>query len=574
MNSSEYSYKAIVWKVLILFGCLLLGVASLGVIGRNVVNYVKAEREAEKVAAEKLRHEQQERDKLARLERERQERKRKQAELRKVKQELQAKAEALDYAGKYLEAGKLLSDYEEIYAREIYSWRSELAGKYFAKHQKVINKQREDTVCEVISLLLSQNYAIAAKTMEKYPPPVPKVLQKIVSELADIDVCIAETFKKDIGGLLIISLNSGSTLTAKLAGVKHNKLTVERGGKKQEIAIGEIAVIERQKRIGFLSKEARALYLGVDAWKCNRKQEAYARFKQLPGFLGEQFSQRLGTHEKSKTEKAARIELISLLKNASLIDDDIDSDLIQSRLIAREASSGQDRKLKKQVDDFSRRYRRSGVFVANESIIMDLASYLNEKVNFLEFTLQGGISDKKHVLNLDDQPPAAFWDIPPTNNPRKYAKLKVGKHGSVNIVLEQSNKPSAQFAFDDDTNFSNKPKLPLGRWRQITFLCSYGDGTPPRKYAIEFKYDVKNRKLLYRTACKRQGVVEVDGIMYEITVIDHGASGDYSSKGMELIMVTLPDKKKLKSFGNSYRAKGKLYELVSINTAGTHVKFE
>jgi alanyl-tRNA synthetase len=88
-----------------------LGVASLGVIGRNVVNYVKAEREAEKAAAEKLRREQQERDKLARLERERQERKRKQAEMRKIKQELRAKAEALDYASKYFEAGKLLSDY-------------------------------------------------------------------------------------------------------------------------------------------------------------------------------------------------------------------------------------------------------------------------------------------------------------------------------------------------------------------------------------------------------------------------------------------------------------------------------
>jgi hypothetical protein len=442
------------------------------------------------------------------------------------------------------------------------------------KHQKVIDKQREDTVFKVITLLFSQNYALAAKTLKKYPPPVPKLLQKTISELADVDVRIAETFEKDIGGLLIISLNSGSTLTAKLAGVQNNKLTVERGGKKQEIAIGEIAIIERQKRINFLSKEARALYLGVDAWKRGSAQEAYAHFKQLPGFLGEQFAQRVGTQEKSKTEKAARIELITLLKNASLIDDDIDKDLIQSRLIAREASPAQDRKLKKYVDDFSRRYRRSKVFAANENIIMDLTGYLNEKVDFLEFTLQGGISDKKHVLSLDDQPPEAFWDIPPTNNPRKYAKLKVGKYGSVNIVLEQGNKPSAQFAFDDDTNFSDKPKLPLNKWRQITFLCSYGDGTPSRKYALEFKYDAEDRKLLYRTACKRQGAVEVDGAMYEITIIDHDAKGNYSTKGRELIMVTLPGKKKLKSFGCSYRTKGKLYDLVSVDAAGTHVKFE
>ncbi len=566
--------KAVVRKIIILCACLILSVVSIWIIGRNVINYIKAEQEAKEIAAEKIRIEQRERERLAQVERQRQERKRKQAEIRNLKQELQAQAESLDYERKYYEASKALTDYYGKYSKETYSWRNELAGKYMAKHQKEIEKQREETVSQVISLLFSRDYKKANQALQKYPPPIPKNLQSTITELADVDERIAKTFVKDIGGLVVVSLDSGSALTANLSGIEDDKLVIEHRGKKQTVSVSEIAIIERKKRVDFLSKEAQALYLGVDAWKRGEKKQAYTYFKKLPEFFSKQFTLRVGTEEGNKTETNARVTLIKLLQDAFLIDDDIDKDLIRSRLTTREVGIAKDRQLKKQLDDFIQHYQRTNIFLKNENIITEISNYLTEKVDFLDFVLLSGASNEVKTATLSDQPPEAFWDVLPTSNPRKYAKLKTGKHGSVNVVVELGKKTTAQFAFDDDTEFPSKPKLSLNKWQSVIFLCKYGNGMPPRKYALEFKYANNKGKLLYRTACVRRGIVKIDNSLYEVTIINHAADGNYSGRSTELSIKNLSTKKKLTKLGMFYQEKGKQHEFVSINSAGTHVKFK
>jgi|GEM_PF-2881996 len=568
-SSSEVCVKSI-----ILIVCVAVGLAAAVLIVMNVVDFISEKNEQERQIATKIEQEKQEREAQERAAREQAERERIKAEFLTVKQDILSRAEALAYAGQYQDARDMLLNYRGKFENETYQMRMELSGKYADIQEKIICAQRQKVMASVIGLLLKQDYGAARKALDGYPPPLPSDLSEPLTELAGADKAIAGSFDKDIGGIVVITLKGGETVTAKLEKIDGTSLVIDQAGRSQQIAVRDINIVERANRLGFLSPAARALYLGADAWSRDAKPEAAASFRKLPETLKNEIFAVIGNFETNDESKIARLAFFKLLRQYALIADDIDNEYLANQLRDREASPVDDRKLKNQLDEFVGKHGQTEFGRKYRKTVGLIREYLKDKVDYLDFVTGPGISKQSHQLEVSDYPPGAFWEVAPTKFKRIYAKLNIGKSNSINLVIEKSTPPQAFFAIDDDIDFTGKRHVTIDRWQSITFLCKY-QGKAVQKYAVEFKYSPQDNTLSYRTGCKRVGNVMIGKELYEFTLIDHEVSTDYASEKTEVtIKASGKHGKKVPVMDNAFSINGTTYRIEAVDSAGTHVNLK
>jgi len=561
-------------KSIILIVCVTVGLVAGTLIVMNIADFVGEKNEQERLAAEKIAQEKQEREAIQLAAQQQAERERVKVEFATVKQDILSRAETLADAGQYQEARDLLRDYHGKFADETYQMRMDLSYKYAEQQEKIIRGQRQKVMASVVGLLLKQDYAAARKALDAYPLPIPSELSEPITELANADKTIADTFVKDIDGIVVISLKNGETVTAKLEKIDGTTLVIEQSGQAQKVAVRDINIMERANRLGFLSQTGKALYLGADAWSRDAKPEAAASFKKLPEVLASEIFAVIGNVETNEESKDARLEFFKILRQASLISDDIDNDYISEKLKDREVALAEDRNLKTQLDAFVAKYGQTLFAKKYEKAIGLIRDYLNEKVDYLEFVTGPGISKSSRQVEPAEYPPGAFWEVAPSKNKRLYAKLNVGKYNSINIVIEKASPPQAFFAIDDDIDFTGKRPVLIDRWQSVTFLCKY-QGKPVQKYAVEFKYSPLDGTLSYRTGCKRVGKVMVGKELYEFTLIDHEVSTDYSTDKTAVSIKTIGKKgQAVAIMDNAFSVNGETYRIESVDSTGTHVNFK
>lgn len=556
--------------------CVLIGYISIFIISTNTKNYIDNEERIKQEKAELIIQKEKERDALILIEKQRKERKKLQAEFVIDKQQIQSKAEYLANSGDYLKAISSLKNYQGKFFRETSRLRTSLIDLYRQKHDTTIRAKRGKVLQDIVKLLLGKKYSAAKSKLMDYPPPVPKKLSVLINEIANLDKQIANTYLNDIGGIIAVKLQNRGMVTAKLVKVDGENLVIQLSGKKQVISVSNLVPMEKMKRVKFLSKAGKALYLGSSAWTTDSKSEALRYFSKLPkdNPLSAEIIVQTDPYKGRKAETDSRIALFRVLSVGALLEDDIDEDFITEQLGMKEANKIKDRQLKELLDVYCHKFKNTAFKKKYEKIICEIYDYLDDKVDFLRYS-QSRIGTRKTISQrLHDQPPEAFWDVPPTNNRRYFAKVEVGKYNSINIVVDiRKNKPFGRFAVDDDLDFNDKPELILNKWQSVPLLCKY-DKLRSQKFAIEFKFDPKRRKILYRVGCARTGLIRVGNNVLEFTITDKDAYGNYSRILKNTIAIRKPGKMRIIKMRSNFlfEVNGKSYNIVSIEKNGTHIE--
>ena len=557
--------------------CIAVSGVSITAILMNTKSYLANEERIKQEKAEQIIEKQKEREALILIEKQRKERQRLQAEFAFDKQQIKSKAEDLAKSGKYLEAIKSLKQYAGKFSKETSRLRNNLINIYQRKHNIVTLAKRKKLLQDIVKLLLGKKYSEAKSKLKTYPPPVPRELSAPINEIADIDKQVASTYLKDIGGIIAVKLANGDIVTARLIKVSGANLVIKYSRKRQTISVSDLVAAEKMKRVKFLSKAGKALYLGTSAWSTGSKYEALRYFSKLGenSPLSKEIITQTDTYRGRKAEMDSRVAFFRILGSASLLEDDIDKDFIAEKLRIREANKAKDRHLKEQLDSYCDKFSNTEFKNNHDEIINMIYGYLDDKVDFLRYSTDR--IGKRRVIQqrLRDQPPEAFWDVPPTKNQRYFVKIEVGKYNSINIVIDiRRGKPFGRFAIDDDLDFNDKPELSLNKWQRIPLLCKY-DKLKSQKFAIEFKFDSKRKKILFRTGCIRTGLVKVGKNMLEVSITDRDAYGDYSRILKNNIEMRKSGKgqKTIKIQSNlRFEVDGKLYIIKSIEKNGSHIK--
>jgi hypothetical protein len=564
--------KSGIFVIAIIAGCV-----SIILIVSNINNYFESEKEVERLLAKKIENEKNRRQAQVQ-EREQQEKLKKyKAELAIESHKIELKAKSLAQSGKLLVARTFLKNYSGKFASDTHQMRLYLAKKYYSQHKKNIAKKRKIITDSIVKFLLKKDYSSAAKVLKEYPPPIPENINIPVQQLCKVDIRIAETFSNDIGGLIMIKMKNEDIMSAKLTGIKGCSLRVIHSGKNKLINISDIALQERRNRINFLSPDSKAIYLGIEEWNNKAKQQAGKSFRSISGPLSQGLINITGTFQGNEAEVAGRIEFFRILRGASLIDDDLDAKYIAKQLKAREVDAEKDRTLNADLDKFKLKYEGTYFIQKQKSIIADIYKYLDEKVDFLSYSTTKHLTGNTHDLNLLKNPPGAFWDVTPSPSKSKrfYAKLKIGKYNSVNIVLDKGKKVQARIAFDDDVDFTDKKPVTINKWTPVILLIKY-DNCKPRKYCVEFIYSKRSKKLIYRTSGIRTGKIKIGQELYDVSIFDNDTDADYSNQDSTFIIIK----------GNNYKGKlirassrqvlysdGKAYKIKSIKPDGSHITF-
>ncbi len=555
---------------------VLVCLISIAIIVDNVSGYFESKREKEKLLTEKVLAEKREREAKLLAFKKKEARKKYLRELSIEQRKIKLHAQGLAQSGQLFNAYQYLTNYQGKFAKDTQYFRSIMSKGYLSKYKTQIEAQKKEAIRSIARCLLKRDYNGAYRFLEKYPPPVPPDIKLPVEELRQVEVNTAATFKNDIGGLIMFSMKNGSTYSAKLTGVSGCFLQIIHAGKKKKIRVSDVADTEKDKRLSFLSQNSKALYLGLEAYNSNYPKKAETFFKKVNGKLKDEIILITGSRHNNEKEKQARIVFFKILRNASLIDDDIDNQYIKKQLTTREAGQSQDRALKRQLDDFASKFSET-LFKNKQNMALKLINnYLSEKVDFLEYAQIKNITVSYHTLKLSENPPGAFWDIPPSKLKRLYAKLSIGKYNSINLVIEKGKKTKARIAVDDDVDFIDKPSLEITKWTPVILLIKY-DKCKPRKYCVEFRYSEHSKKLLYRTCCMRTGKIQIGELIYDVSILDSDIDADYSKMDNTFVMLkgNNSNEKLLRSSSRQVLySEGKSYKIKSIQPDGSHVEFE
>ncbi len=186
--------------------------------------------------------------------------------------------------------------------------------------------------------------------------------------------------------------------------------------------------------------------------------------------------------------------------------------------------------------------------------------------------------------DLAERPPANNWITPSSGGlKRLYGILKFGKNTQIGVMLDVLDKANTEaqitFAFDGDTNFSNKPSYKTIRGvlpKPIEFEIAYPDGSH-QKYAIDVAFLTANSHpyLEYWWASMRLGMVNLGGTEYQIAIGDFNTDGSYSLNNTKLWMDVDRDGKfeEDETFpANSvFEINGNYYTIAKITPGGDHM---
>ena len=166
-----------------------------------------------------------------------------------------------------------------------------------------------------------------------------------------------------------------------------------------------------------------------------------------------------------------------------------------------------------------------------------IIGYLSRTINLSRWGVKGY---RPGAIDLTEKPPAKNWIEPqPKGYKRLYGVLHFGKITKVNLVLDELNDKQSQmiFAFNDDTNFSNKPKYITdsdgGLTSPIEFTIDYPNEVSQQYsimvyYGISFNLQYHMRQLDYYRTSLREGTVNIGGVNYPIAIGDDNEDGLYS----------------------------------------------
>ena len=190
-------------------------------------------------------------------------------------------------------------------------------------------------------------------------------------------------------------------------------------------------------------------------------------------------------------------------------------------------------------------------------------------------------------IDLSETPPADNWTAPPlTGRKRLYGILSFGIKTKIGVILDVLDDKESQmvFAFDGDTNFTDKPvyKTVKGALPDpVEFQIEYSDGIRQRYairvyYPIEFAKQLGAYRLHYYRASMRQGKIKLGEREYPVAIGDENADGMYSDlRETELFVDATGDGEdgKLKSLpaSSAFSVAGTYYIVSDIIPAGSRI---
>jgi hypothetical protein len=188
-----------------------------------------------------------------------------------------------------------------------------------------------------------------------------------------------------------------------------------------------------------------------------------------------------------------------------------------------------------------------------------------------------------NIIVLSETPPADNLTAPPfTGRKRLYGILSFGIKTKVGVIFDVLDDKESQmiFAFDGDTNFSDKPvhKIVKGTVPDpVEFQIEYPDGIQ-QKYAVRiYVWTVAGAyKLGCDRACVRQGKIKLGEREYPVAIADNNDHGIYSDLSETQLFVDATgdgQDGKLKSLpaSSAFSVAGTYYLVSDITPSGSRI---
>jgi hypothetical protein len=570
--------KNLIGKSLILFLSLIVSVGAIFIIGYNVDSYFNAKKALRDQAEARLARERAAQEEALRLEQKRREQAKQEVRRVALLKDLTEKAQRFAGEKKLQEAIDLLRNYKGELMEETEYVRNSLAQELYQQLQKELAAKRHEIMAEIANLLLARKYSEAHKHTQKHITILPENILSVTRDLTTANQRIAGTFEKDVGGLLMVNLQTSGLISAKLLRIDGDNLIIQQGNQEKQIAVHEIAIEEREKRIKVLWQETQNYYLAIEHWNNKNNAMVLIYASQIKSEFGEHIRLLTGTATAQIAERNAQVELYKILREEQLVVNDFELRQITDFLNKRVATSVQNRQFKKKLQDYQSKFSETGFYKSQKNLITILQSYIDRNVDYLAYAgLNSSINVPLHQLQLSEYPPEAFWDIPPADVKYQYSKLEFDKLNSVNMIFVLGANANLRMAFDDDTDFMNKKAISLKKPYQINFNIKYrnGDHESSEPYSITLYF--KDGKVFYKTSSIRSGEVQIGNQLYWVELVDYKSTGKYSDNDDVNIFIYNNDKgKKLLSHitaKDQFSLNGTKYQIAKINSQGTHVKF-
>ena len=564
---------SILLKSLLVICCMAAGMISVYLICRNITFYFKAKRYQEKLAEQRTAREKQEEREAATAERLRKLRKENEAKRLVVLARITEEAEQLSKNGKIQQAIDFLKNYHGDFIRESSYMRDKLIEKYEDMLRKKLEASRNRILMETATLLLERKYQTAEEKLAPFNAIISGEIFRLVQSMQEIHKAILKTFKNDLGSLILISLQNGSTVSAKLLKIQNDDLLVEQNNMEKKIKVTELLIHEKEKRLEDTPPLARELFLGIEYWNLKNETEAGKHFRNIDNALGKHLQELTRTSERQIKEKKAEQAFHAFLLENRLSAEEVDHRKIESLLAIRKAREQDDRKLMKHKQEFCRLFSDTSFFKKQTTTLNAIGSYLDKKIDYLAFErLPSNSKIPENKLLLQKVPPETFWDIPVGGKDYRYAVIKLTELSRINLVFSVEQQPKVWIAYDDDSDFMSKTPLKADQWQTLTHVVKFRKGKNTENEPFALSLYMKGEELFYRTACKRAGKILLNGRKYYVELINTAASPDYSVTKNVILKIYIEDKKKEISVrDNRFQAGQKVYSVSSIMRKGDHI---
>ena len=567
---------SILLKSLLVICCMAAGMISVYLICRNITFYFKAKRYQEKLAEQRTAREKQEEKEAETAERLRKARKENEEKRLVVLARITEEAEQLSKNGNIQQAIDFLKNYHGDFIGESTYMRDKLIEKYEDMLRKKLEASRNRILEETATLLLERKYQAAEEKLAPFNAIVSGEVFRLVSSMPEIHKTILKTFKNDLGSLILISLQNGSTVSAKLLKIQDDDLLVEQNNMEKKIKVTELLIHEKEKRLEDTPPLARELFLGIEYWNLKNETEAGKYFRNIDNALGKNLQELTGTSERQIREKRAEQAFYAFLRENRLSAEGTDHRKIGNLLAVRKAKEQDDRKLMKHKQEFCRLFSGTSFFKKQTTVLNAIDSYLDKKIDYLAFErLPSNSKIPENKLLLQKVPPETFWDIPVGGKDYRYAVIRLTELSRVNLVFSVEQQPKVWIAYDDDSDFMSKTPLKADQWQTLFHVVKFRKGKNTENEPFALSLRMKGEELFYRTACKRVGKILLDGRKYCVELINTAASPDYGEMKNVILKIYTEDKKREISVrDNRFHAGQKACSVSAIMRKGDHIAIQ
>lgn len=300
-------------------------------------------------------------------------------------------------------------------------------------------------------------------------------------------------------------------------------------------------------------------------------------FSQIKSEFGEHLRNLTGTASGQISERNSQVELFKLLREEQLAANDFNLQQITTSLNTRIVPSAQNRKFKEKFLAYQAKFSETEFYESQKNLIAVIGNYIDRNIDYLAHAnLNSSIKVPEHQLQLSEQPPEAFWDIPPAEVKYQYCKLEFGKLNSINMVFVLGLKASLRIAFDDDTDFMNKKAISLVKPYKIDFKIKYQNGDNEFSEPYSLILHLKSDRVFYKTSSIRSGEVQIGNDLYWLELVDYKATGKYADNGdINILIYNNAKEKKLLhhiTAKDQFQLNGKKYQTAEITPTGSHIK--